>query len=70
MRVKIEILREQVVFNKQMQEHRNEIEEEKLKILRENMVLKKAKFEYHKISHLEYKDIFTTIDENLRMLKG
>lgn len=69
MQEKIKILQEQAAFNKQIQKHRNEIEEEKLKILKENMALKKAKFEYHKISNLEYKSIFTNIDENLKCFK-
>lgn len=69
MQEKINILREQTAHNKQMQARRNEIEEEKLKILRENLALKKAKFEHYKSSLLEYKNIFTNIDENLRCLK-
>lgn len=70
MRKKIEMLRKQTVFNKQMQERQHEIEKEKLKVLRENRMLKKSKSEYYKLNHLEYKDILNNIDENLRDLKN
>lgn len=38
MRTKLKILQEQATFNKQIQNRRNEIEEEKLKVLKENMI--------------------------------
>ncbi|XP_024879185.1 uncharacterized protein LOC112459365 [Temnothorax curvispinosus] len=68
MREKVEVLQEQGAFNKKTQERRNEIEEEKLKILKENIALKKQKFQFLQTSHSEYKDTLTNIDDNLLRL--
>lgn len=52
-----------------MHERWNEIEEEKLKILKEKMALKKQMFECLKINNLEYKDVLISINENLIHLR-